>query len=116
MNYPSTPVSGLIDSVLISQFSIIIAKPDSTLPQIKMLVTNNALLPSEEEPSSRPWMWPVNWKGLWFALSHQHGGVYFLGGYFTEHRLNLQRYVISRKTICNLSPEMITYSSTVQTA
>ncbi|XP_063674823.1 protein O-mannosyl-transferase 2-like isoform X2 [Bolinopsis microptera] len=47
--------------------------------QIKMLVTNNALLPSEEEPSSRPWMWPVNWKGLWFALSHQHGGVYFLG-------------------------------------
>ncbi|KAL5257204.1 hypothetical protein ACHWQZ_G012215 [Mnemiopsis leidyi] len=47
--------------------------------QVKMLVTNNALLPSEEERSSRPWMWPLDWEGLWFALSHKHGGVYFLG-------------------------------------
>ena len=47
--------------------------------QVKMIVTNNALLPSETERSSRPWMWPLDYEGLWFGITEKDGGIYFLG-------------------------------------
>ena len=52
--------------------------------QVKMLKSNNDLIPKEGEPTSRPWMWPIDYDGLFFAIHEKFGAVYFLGLLLTK--------------------------------
>ena len=45
-----------------------------------MFEINNAMKPKEGEVTSKPWEWPLNYKGQWFCNKHQR--VYMLGNPF----------------------------------